>query len=168
MLPDLGLPAMRERLSEFLPLLLVGVVLLVFQLTRADGGVLRLMPPANLAPSTPTPQVALRATTTPRTATPAVGVGRTPAPALCNASRPTFVGGMRTLKLALGANMGEALECERPVDNHGDTQQNTTTGLAYYRSQMNVACFTTGWDHWALTTDGLVHWTGDTVDPPAD
>jgi hypothetical protein len=61
--------------------------------------------------------------------------------------------------------MGEPLECERPVDDDGDTQQNTTTGLAYYRHQLNLACFTTGWDHWGLQAGQLVHWTGDAIDP---
>jgi len=64
--------------------------------------------------------------------------------------------------------MGEALECERSVDDQGNTQQKTTTGLAYYRKHLNTACFTTGWDHWALRPEGLVHWTGDAVDPPTD
>jgi hypothetical protein len=166
MLPDLGLPGMRERVSELLPLLLVGVVLLVFQLTRDSGGVLRYLPMVSLATPTPTPQIALRSTATPRTPTPVVGPG--PSATLCDAAQPSFVGGMRVLKRALGPSMGQAVECERPVDDHGDTQQNTTTGLAYYRSQMNVACFTTGWDHWALTASGLIHWTGDSVDPPAN
>jgi len=64
--------------------------------------------------------------------------------------------------------MGEPIECERAVDNAGDTQQNTTTGLAYYRSQSNVPSFTTGWDHWGLREGSLVHWTGDSVDAPSD
>jgi hypothetical protein len=75
---------------------------------------------------------------------------------------------MLTLKSALGAAMGEPQECEHPVDDQGDTQQKTSTGLAYYRQQLNVACFTTGWDHWALTDRGLVTWTGESVDPPPD
>jgi hypothetical protein len=76
---------------------------------------------------------------------------------------------MTRLKAALGTVMGDALECERAVNAQGDTHQNTTTGLAYYRKQLNVACFTTGWDHWAARGDGsLVHWAGDAVDPPPD
>src|SRR3984893_1063805 len=100
MLPDLGLPGMRERVTELLPLLLVGVVLVAFQLTRDNGGVLHYLPLAGRAAPTPSPQIALRATATPRTPTPTVGA--TPS-TLCNASRPSFVGGMRALKLALGA-----------------------------------------------------------------
>jgi hypothetical protein len=90
-----------------------------------------------------------------------------PVPA-CTSSRPSFIGGLSTLKTALGATMGDPQECERAVDSQGDTQQKTSTGLAYYRRLLNVACFTTGWDHWAVTDRGLVHWTGDAVDPPPD
>ena len=65
--------------------------------------------------------------------------------------------------------MGDALECERSIDAQGDTQQKTTTGLAYYLSQLNTACFTTGWDHWALTSQGVVEWASDDgpTHPPA-
>ncbi len=64
--------------------------------------------------------------------------------------------------------MGEPVECERATNPMGDTQQQTSTGLAYYRKNLNSACFTTGWDHWALVNGGLVHWTGDAVDPPVE
>jgi hypothetical protein len=64
--------------------------------------------------------------------------------------------------------MGDPLECERVVNNDGDTQQKTTTGLAYYRKLLNAACFTNGWEHWSLVDKGVVHWAGPTVDPPAD
>ena len=94
------------------------------------------------------------------------GPTRRQAAGACTASRPSFVGGMAALKASLGPSMGDPIECERSVDDQGDTQQNTTTGLAYYRSQMNMACFTTGWDHWGLRDGGVVYWTGDSVDPP--
>ena len=42
-----------------------------------------------------------------------------------------------------------------PWTSDGDTQQKTTTGLAYYRKGLNMACFTTGWDHWGLIDRGL-------------
>lgn len=64
--------------------------------------------------------------------------------------------------------MGDPIDCEHVVDSAGNTQQRTTTGLAYYRKALNVTCFTTGWDHWGLVARGVVHWTGDAVDPPAD
>jgi len=78
------------------------------------------------------------------------------------------VRGLANLRSALGAIMGDALECERVVNDEGDTQQRTTTGLAYYRKHLNIACFTTGWEHWGLVDRGLVHWEGLTVDPPAE
>jgi hypothetical protein len=158
---------MREHLTELLPLVLVGLVLLVFQLTRDSGSVLKFLPLQNQpsavsspAPAAPSPKVTPGA----RLAV----ASPTPAAATCTASRPSFVGGLAALKASLGASMGEPLECERAVDDEGDTQQNTTMGLAYYRSKPNVASFTTGWDHWALREGVLVHWTGDSIDTPSD
>ena len=85
---------------------------------------------------------------------------------MCTPERPGFVHGAATLKAALGQRMGEALECERGVNAAGDTEQRTTTGLVYYRSATNAVVFTNGWDHWGLAANGVVHWTGDEVDPP--
>ena len=65
-------------------------------------------------------------------------------------------------------SMGDALECERAVDDRADTQQHTTTGLAYYRTrpehrQPSPPAGTTG----RLRPKAcVVHWTGDLVDPP--
>jgi hypothetical protein len=155
---------MRERLTEFWPLLLIGVLLVALQFSGAGAPLFQMLPfqtasPTSvLAPAIPT--------ATPRRPTPARTA--TPAAALCSPARPRFVGGLATLQAALGQSMGSPLECERAVDSQGDTQQKTSTGLAYYRQQLNVACFTTGWDHWGLTEHGVVHWTGDAVDPPSD
>ncbi|MBI4492514.1 MAG: hypothetical protein HY690_06945 [Chloroflexi bacterium] len=44
--------------------------------------------------------------------------------------------------------------------------QQTTRGLAFYRKSTNTATFTNGFEHWALTTNGLLYWTGDSIDPP--
>jgi hypothetical protein len=88
--------------------------------------------------------------------------------AVCSLAQPRFMGGIAALKASLGRTMGDPLECERVVNNDGDTQQKTTTGLAYYRKQLNTACFTTGWEHWGLVDKGLVHWAGSPVDPPSD
>src|SRR6266852_2978881 len=79
--------------------------------------------------------------------------------AVCNAAQPHFSGGIAALKAVLGPSMGEPVECEHATSPRGDTQQKTTIGLAYYREHLNLACFTTGWDHWALVNGGLVHWT---------
>jgi hypothetical protein len=109
-------------------------------------------------------------------AVPSVGVSK-PSPAVvasppaasgegCTPGTPRFVFGAAALKAALGASMGDPTECERGVDAAGNTEQKTTTGLVYYRAGRNVTVFTNGWDHWALLPGGLVHWTGDALEPP--
>ena len=156
---------MRDRLVESLPILLVGAILLVFYATRTEG-------PAMQLPMLVRTQAAMTATTPPRlertpVRTPTVATAGVQA-TLCNPARPLFIGKMAALRLALGAPMGDAIECERAIDDNGNTQQRTTTGLAYFRTQANAAAFTTGWDHWALIVGhDLVYWTGDSVDPPA-
>jgi hypothetical protein len=154
-------------LTELLPLLLVGLVLLAFQFTRSSGAELPNLPDLPflaIAEATPTPTAVAVVAQAPRQpATVPV-----PQPGVCTLAQPRFAGGIAALKSLLGATMGEPLECERVVDGGGDTQQKTTTGLAYYRKAINVAAFTTGWDHWGLVDRGVVHWAGDSVDPPAD
>jgi hypothetical protein len=153
---------MRDRIVELSPLLLVGVVLLAFQFTRGSSPAWLFHP---LAEVTPTPvevagvvaQTAARRPTNPNVQ-----------PGSCDSAQPQFTGGIAKLKVALGSHMGEPVECERATSPQGDTQQKTTIGLAYYRKVLNVACFTTGWDHWALVNGALVHWTGEAVDPPTD
>jgi hypothetical protein len=86
----------------------------------------------------------------------------------CTPATLRFVHGAATLKAALGDRMGEPQECERVVDAAGNTEQRTTTGLAYYRAGSNVAVFTNGVEHWALTEKGVVHWTSGDVEPPPD
>jgi hypothetical protein len=116
------------------------------------------------------PQRATQATpSAPSPTVPARPLSVSPAPVAtnaCTAVSPRFVQGMAALKAGVGAGMGEPLECERVVDEAGDTEQKTTTGLAYYRARSNISAFTNGWDHWALTPAGIVHWTGDDLDPP--
>jgi hypothetical protein len=157
----------RDRLVELLPLLLVGVFLLAFQLSRGSAPILPFQTLPTPTPTSIPGPVASRATLAAaeqRLATPQPKLGAS----ACDASRPRFVGGLATLKAALGASMGEPIECERSINAEGDTHQKTTTGLAYYRRRLNVACFTTGWDHWGLLERGLVHWAGTAVDPPVD
>ena len=74
--------------------------------------------------------------------------------------------GFAFLKSLLGDVMGDPLECEHANPENGDTLQQTTTGLSFYRKSTNTATFTDGWSHWAWTTHGLVTWTGDAIDPP--
>ncbi|MDP8924286.1 MAG: DUF4352 domain-containing protein [Chloroflexota bacterium] len=80
--------------------------------------------------------------------------------------QPTFQFGFAALKAALGGVMGEPLECEHGNPENGDTLQQTTTGLAYYRRSTNTPTFTNGSEHWALTPSGLAYWVGPEVDPP--
>jgi len=74
--------------------------------------------------------------------------------------------GFASLKEEVGAAMGDPTECEHTNPDNGDSLQNTTTGLSFYRKSTNTPTFTNGFDHWALTASGLVTWTGDSIDPP--
>jgi hypothetical protein len=163
---------MRDRLLDLLPLLLVGAILLAFYSLRAQGPALSF---SGLPTQEPTPAIQPQPRRTPQAITSQQPLPRRTQLAIsaqhdpCNPGRPVFLRGMAALKAALGAQMGEPVECERVVDAAGNTQQRTTAGLAYYRSDSNTSCFTTGWDHWALVPElDLVHWTGDMVDPPAN
>ena len=79
---------------------------------------------------------------------------------------PEFLFGFAFLKSLLGDRMGRPLECEHANPENGDTLQQTTTGLSFYRKRTNTPTFTDGWNHWAWTVDGLVTWTGHSIDPP--
>src|SRR5713226_4247834 len=114
MLRDSGRPGMRDRLTEFIPLLLVGVVLLAFQLSRQGALPFQFQALPELTP------------------TPVVGVAAQPAPqrrassalvAVCIAAQPQFSGGIAALKAVLGSSMGVPIECERATNPEGDTQQ---------------------------------------------
>ncbi len=90
-----------------------------------------------------------------------------PAVPYCAAGQePAFVFGFAFLKSLLGDTMGDPLECEHANPENGDTLQQTTTGLSFYRKSTNTPTFTDGWNHWAWTVDGLVTWTGHAIDPP--
>jgi len=168
---------MGKRISNFLVLLLfVGAILLLAQ----TSGVLDLGQFRDLVrwlPFGQTSEVAVQPTPRPTTEvrlSPTATARPLPTPTpvtaaegqSCTATAPRFVHGVGTLKAALGTAMGQPLECERVVDAEGDSEQRTTTGLAYYSSASNIAGFTNGWDHWALTAEGVVHWTGDESAPP--
>lgn len=79
---------------------------------------------------------------------------------------PRFVAGFAALKTQLGATMGDPVECEHPNSTNGDTLQNTSRGLAFWRKATNTPTFTDGHRHWALTPGGLVYWEGSSIDPP--
>ena len=82
-----------------------------------------------------------------------------------------FVLGFAFLKGQLGPVMGDPTEPEHGNDDNCDTQQLTTTGLAYWRCSSNLmsfAAFPSGEVHWAWAEPGLLEWTGPDADPPAD
>src|SRR5438270_11505704 len=80
---------------------------------------------------------------------------------------PQFVLGFAALKAQVGLVMGDAVECEYPDPlGTGDTEQQTTTGLAFFRKSTNTPTFTDGYSHCALAPRGLVTWTGSAIDPP--
>jgi hypothetical protein len=80
---------------------------------------------------------------------------------------PTYVFGFASLHDQLDAGMGQPVSCEYADPNgSGDTLQDTTGGLAYWRKATNTPTFTDGATHWALTEIGLVSWTGPSIDPP--
>ncbi len=79
---------------------------------------------------------------------------------------PQFRFDLAFLKSQIGDIMGEPLECEHGNPDNGDTLQQTTTGLAFYRQHTSTPTFTNGWDHWAWTASGLVYWVGNSIDPP--
>jgi len=104
----------------------------------------------------------------------AVGYSQTHADAVsqgaapyCQAGEvPTFSNGMSALHAQVGAAMGTPVECEHQATVVGNTVQQTSTGLAAYDGITNTATFTDGWNHWALTPDGLETWQGTTAEPP--
>src|SRR5919199_1838493 len=89
------------------------------------------------------------------------------APHCLDDQAPQFVLGFAALKAQIGPAMGDAVECEYPDPlGTGDTEQHTTTGLAFFRKSTNTPTFTDGYTHWALTSRGVVTWTGSAIDPP--
>jgi hypothetical protein len=156
---------LRYRIIDFLPLILA------LALVAAWFGFRQPLPwslplPAAASPAAPSSSPA---------APPAQPTASAPAlsraaviQSLCDAGQPSFLGSLGSLKERLGARMGDPRVCERQIDSDGNTEQMTTTGLAYYRRGMNAAIFTTGYEHWALVGNKLLYWTGDAVDPPPD
>ena len=102
-------------------------------------------------------------TAAPAIASPAAGQSN----AFCESDQsPEFVLGFAALRARVGDPMGEPIECEHANAENGDSLQRTTHGLSFYRKSTNTPTFTDGFSHWGLTVDGLVGWTGSSVDPP--
>jgi hypothetical protein len=127
-------------------------------------------PPTEPTPEVPAPTSAARPATptSARASSPPPPEATTPAPGACPFVTPRFVLGFATLDEQIGPTMGNPVECEHANPENGDTLQKTTTGLAFYRKNTNTPTFTNGTEHWALASEGVVYWTGDSIDPPAD
>ncbi|MBI2601169.1 hypothetical protein HYW42_04390 [Candidatus Daviesbacteria bacterium] len=87
--------------------------------------------------------------------------------------KPEFVLGFKSITDAViedtgdPGSVGAPLECEHTNPDNGDALQKTSTGLTFYRKSTNTPTFTNGYDHWALVAnEGLVKWTGESIDPP--
>jgi hypothetical protein len=91
-----------------------------------------------------------------------------PAPHCGSIDPPIYVFGFAHLKSLLGATMGDPASCEYADPNGtGDTLQETTSGLAFWRKSTNTPTFTDGNTHWGLTAGGLITWSGASIDPPS-
>lgn len=154
-----------RRRTIFLLAVLTGLLVGVYVLVGNSGG------PTSVAQRARSAAVEIAATNkTAADGLDLLGFGKArSAPAVgpvCDSNRPSYLFGFAALKAQIGNKMGDPLECEHPIYPSGDTQQLTTTGLAYYRRGVNIPSFVSGLDHWALTDKGLQHWIGDVVDPP--
>ena len=113
--------------------------------------------------------VALAATVFATAAVPAIGAAQAQLAPHCGPGQaPAFERGIAALKQRVGDPMGQPIECEHVNPENGDVLQRTTTGLAYYRTGLNMPAFTTGVETWALSPNGrgLILWTGGSIDPP--
>lgn len=93
-----------------------------------------------------------------------------PSTAGISLSPPEFVLGFAFLKQQLGPTMGSPIEAEHGSVDSCDTQQRTSTGLAYWRCTTNTLSFAADPDglvHWAWL-DQLVTWRGENPDPQDD
>jgi len=91
-----------------------------------------------------------------------------PAPHCGSTQAPGYQFGFANLSALLGPTMGSPVSCEYADPNGtGDTLQDTSVGLAFWRKATNTPTFTDGSSHWGLTDVGLVAWTGSSIDPPA-
>jgi hypothetical protein len=87
----------------------------------------------------------------------------------CQGAAVHYVFGFATLYSRLADWMGDPLTCEFADPNGtGDVHQRTTQGLAFWRKSTNTPTFTNGNEHWALVGEGMVYWTGSSIDPASD
>jgi hypothetical protein len=140
-------------------------------------------PPPTATPTPRPPSQQRRATPTP-TSTPDESASKAPfappapppppsppPPVEIAPSGPSFLLGFAVLKSQLGDIMGDPIEDEHGDDGTCDTQQLTTTGVAYFRCATGFVSFSAapdGLQHWAWLGDRLVGWGGESADPPAE
>jgi len=66
------------------------------------------------------------------------------------------------LQAAIGEVMGEPTGCETVIDSAGDTEQTTSTGMAWRLPNTAATAFSDGFHRWELDLRGLSYW--DTPD----
>jgi hypothetical protein len=79
-----------------------------------------------------------------------------------------WVYGFHALREFLGDRMGERAGPEWDAGDGDRNQITTTGGMAYWRSSTNIAAFTDGYQHWAVTDRGIELWLGSSIDPGED
>jgi len=89
-----------------------------------------------------------------------------PAPFCGDDQSPEWLDAFAPLSAQLGDTMGQPVECPHQATDSQDTLQQTSTGLAVLRATSGVPTFTDGTTRWALTSGGLVSWSGPSLDPP--
>src|SRR5947209_595613 len=106
---------MRDRLLEFLPLLLaLGLVALWFGVQPTVSWPFGASAQEAASPAARALRVG--------TSTPAPTLSRAAAiQSLCDPKQPQFLGSLASLKARLGATMGNPAGCERAVNPDGDT-----------------------------------------------
>jgi len=72
---------------------------------------------------------------------------------------------LANLRLAVGDAMGQAIDCETPIDSSGNTIQHTTTGTAWFTVDPAGAIFTDGYQRWDLDPNGLTYWSSPDATP---
>jgi len=72
---------------------------------------------------------------------------------------------LANLQVAVGAAMGQPIDCESPIDTSGDTIQHTSTGTAWFTLAQADALFTDGYHRWELNPDGLTYWSSPDAVP---
>jgi hypothetical protein len=71
-----------------------------------------------------------------------------------------FVSAFASLREEVGAAMGQPIECAHADGTTGDAHQQTSTGIAVFKQDGDVAIFTNGREFWRLTPAGLAYWEG--------